>query len=71
MAFEDLVVTPTLGTVWLVGEDALDRFLVQKLESKTTNRVLKALVRSGLNPTRSMANIMRLKVPWYRDSRPL
>lgn len=71
MAFEDLVVTPTVGTAWLVAEDALDRFLARNLESKISNRVLRALVRSGLNPTRSMANLMRFKFPWYRDNRRL
>jgi hypothetical protein len=71
MAFEDLVVTPTVGTAWLVAEDALDRFLARNLESKISNRALKALVRSGLNPTRSMANLMRFKFPWYRDNRRL
>lgn len=71
MAFEDLVVTPTVGTAWLVGEDALDRFLVRPLERKFSPRVLRLAVRIFFNPTRSMANITRFKYPWHRDDRPL
>jgi hypothetical protein len=71
MGYVDLVVTPTLGTAWLVGEDALDRYLVRKIEDKTSNRVLRALTRSFLNPGRSFANLLRLKPAWYRDGRSL
>ncbi len=28
------------------------------------------MARGGLNPIRSYANLLRFKVPWYRDSRP-
>jgi len=71
MAYVDLVVTPTVGTAWLVGEDALDRYLIRKIEGKTDNRVLRALVRGFLNPSRSFANLMRFKPAWYRDGRSL
>ncbi|MEO6119577.1 MAG: hypothetical protein ABIP12_02715, partial [Terriglobales bacterium] len=30
----DIVVTPTLGTAWLVGEDALDHYVVRRIENK-------------------------------------
>ena len=65
----DLVVTPVLGLAWQVTEDALDRFLVEKLERRVQNRVLRLALRSGLNPSRSFANVLRLKVPWHRDTR--
>lgn len=71
MAFVDLVVTPTVGTAWLVAEDAIDRFLLRHLESRISNVVLRATVRGLLNPTRSMANLMRFKYPWHRDNRSL
>ncbi|MBX3276566.1 MAG: hypothetical protein KF868_01060 [Acidobacteria bacterium] len=71
MAFVDLVVTPTVGTAWLIAEDAIDRFLVRHLESRISNVVLRATVRGLLNPTRSMANLMRFKYPWHRDNRSL
>ena len=71
MAWVDLVVTPTAGTAWLVGEDALDRFIVRRVENKVSNRLVRALLRSFLNPSRSMANFLRFKYPWYRDDRAL
>ena len=66
--FVDLVITPTLGTGWLVGEDILDRYVIEKLERKTSNRFLQMMFR-GLNPARSFSNMLRGKVPWHRDTR--
>ena len=71
MAWVDIVITPTVGTAWLVGEDMLDRFVIYKLENKFSNRMLRVLIRSFLNPSRSMANILRFEYPWYRDRRAL
>jgi hypothetical protein len=67
--FVDHVVTPTLGLAWMVGEDALDRRLIHWIETRTTNRYIRLLVRGGLNPARSMANLMRGAPPWHRDTR--
>jgi hypothetical protein len=67
MAYVDLVVTPTLGTAWLIGEDFLDRFLVQRLELKATRPLARNAVRVLLNPMRGAANLLRFKRPWYRD----
>jgi hypothetical protein len=69
MAYVDIVVTPVIGTAWLVGEDALDKYLIRYLDSRVKNRSFNALLRSFLNPTRSMANVLRGKYPWYRDDR--
>jgi hypothetical protein len=69
MAYVDIVVTPVVGTAWLVGEDALDKYLIRYLDQRVKNRVANALLRSFLNPTRSMANVLRGKYPWYRDDR--
>ncbi len=68
--FLDQVITPTVGLLWMVAEDAMDRYLIERLETRTQHRWLKMMLRSGLNPSRSMANAMRLQVPWHRDSRP-
>jgi hypothetical protein len=65
----DFVVTPLAGTGLMALEDAVDRHLITWLETKWNNRWYRMLVRSFLNPDRSMANMMRLKVPWHRDSR--
>jgi hypothetical protein len=66
----DLVITPTCGTGWLVAEDALDKYLVRRIEGWTESPWLKLVARSALNPSRSFANMMRLKPPWHRDDRP-
>ena len=70
MAYVDLVVTPVLGTGWLVGEDLLDRYLIRRVEGRIGNRAARVLFRSFLNPTRSFANLMRGRTPWHRDNRP-
>jgi hypothetical protein len=65
----DIVVTPTLGTAWLVGEDALDRYLVRRIERKLGPGKWSNFFRVALNPARVAANVLRLKAPWYRDNR--
>jgi hypothetical protein len=67
--FVDHVITPTLGLAWMIGEDALDRRVIRWVETRTTNRYVRLLIRGGLNPARSMANIMRGAPPWHRDTR--
>ena len=71
MGTVDLVVTPLMGMGWMVAEDALDRYTIRGIERRTDSRVLRALARGFLNPTRSFANMMRWKAPWHRDGRPL
>jgi hypothetical protein len=71
MASVDLVVTPTIGLAWMLGEDMLDKYAVRRIENRTDSRVLRALARGFLNPSRAFANVFRGKAPWYRDNRPL
>ena len=71
MGAVDLVVTPLMGLGWMVAEDAMDKYAVRGLERHTDSRVLRAFARGLLNPSRSFANMMRGKAPWYRDNRPL
>lgn len=68
--FVDHVVTPVIGLGWSITEDALDQYFVRNVERRTANRWTRLLVRSGLNPARSMANVLALKHPWNRDNRP-
>jgi hypothetical protein len=56
--------------LWMIGEDFLDVKVIRRLEDRTASPVLRALLRSGLNPSRSFANALRWKPPWYRDDRP-
>jgi hypothetical protein len=65
----DLVVTPVGGLGMMLLEDALDRFVVRRIERATTNVVVRILVRGFLNPNRSFANMMRFERPWHRDTR--
>jgi hypothetical protein len=68
--FDDLVVTPTLGVVLMIGEDIADRYLIIGLENSTANRVVLMFARSFLNPSRSWANLIEFQEPWHRDNRP-
>jgi len=65
----DHVITPAAGLLWTVGEDAIDREIIQRLEDRISSPFARALIRSGLNPSRSFANALRFKVPWHRDTR--
>lgn len=65
----DHVVTPVIGTGWMIAEDFLDEKVILPFERKFENRWARMMVRGWLNPSRSFANMMRLKVPWYRDNR--
>jgi hypothetical protein len=67
MSYVDLIVTPTIGTAWLIGEDFLDRFVVRPLEMKINGAFLRNVTRLLLNPMRGAANMLRFKSPWYRD----
>jgi len=65
----DLVTTPTAGLGFILGEDLIDRHIIQPWERTHTNPILGAMMRSLLNPDRSLANLSRLKAPWHRDDR--
>ena len=70
MAWVDFVITPTLGAAWMAGEDALDRYVIERLERRIDNATGRAVIRVLLNPTRSMATLMAGQKPWKRDTRP-
>jgi hypothetical protein len=66
----DFIMTPTGGFGLMLAEDALDRHVISKWEvgsSPPHRRVYRML----LNPSRSIANLLRRKVPWHRDTRPM
>jgi hypothetical protein len=67
--FVDHVVTPVIGTGWLVAEDFLDEKVILPFENRFHNTFARMMVRSWLNPSRSFSNALRFKVPWYRDNR--
>ncbi len=65
--WEDIVITPTVGTAMLITEDAIDRYFIKSIERRTNNFYIKIFSRMLFNPTRLFANILRFKEPWYRD----
>ena len=70
MTWGDIVITPVLG-VWgaMVIEDLFERYVIRKVEARTSNRWIKALFRIPLTPTRSVANLMAFRRPDYRPDR--
>jgi hypothetical protein len=69
--YVDLVITPAGGLGMIVLEDVLDKYLLKKLEQGTVGIGKRRLYRVLFNPQRSLANFLRGKAPWYRDSRPI
>lgn len=70
MAWIDFVITPTLGVAWAAGEDALDRYVIERLERKIDSTAGRVVIRILLNPTRSMSNLVAGQKPWTRHGRP-
>ena len=62
-----LVTTPVVGTLWTVVEDAVDHFISDRVQGDRIHRVFPKILRGSLNPSRTAANILRWRVPWYRD----
>jgi hypothetical protein len=67
--FVDHVITPTVGTGWMVAEDAMDRYVIRRIERHTHKRWVRIVARSFLNPAHTFANCMELDVPWSRETR--
>lgn len=71
-AWTDLVMTPVAGTGVLVGEDAIDKYILKNwLERKAGGRmtIKIKILRSVLTPTTGFSNLLRGKAPWKRDNR--
>ncbi len=64
----ELVTTPVGGLGWTVAEDVLDKYVVEKFESRPHGAVALTAI-SFLTPSRATANIFRFRPPWYRDGR--
>jgi hypothetical protein len=72
LSWGDLIVTPVFGTAVVIGEDAIDKYILKNwLEKKADYRVTTKIkiLRTFLTPTTSLANLLRGKVPWKRDNR--
>ena len=63
----DFVITPTVGTGWVILEDAIEAGLTDRWAPGQPDDPLKfKLMRASLSPTHVMANFVAGKVPWYR-----
>jgi hypothetical protein len=62
----DFIVTPTIGMGWIVLEDAIEVKLVDKVASDH-HSAKRNLLLAGLTPSRTMANFLAGKHPWYRQ----
>jgi len=71
MAYVDLVITPTIGLAWILGEDLVDRYVLLRMESRVSNRWVRAFARIFLTPSRSFANLFRGEKLFYRENRKL
>jgi hypothetical protein len=69
MAYVDFVITPTLGTAWMVGEDVIDKKLIRWIEQHSQKKYVYIAARTFLNPMRTFSNFLRFKAPHYRDDR--
>src|SRR5262245_38937829 len=69
MAFVDLVVTPLAGFGVLLLEDYLDAKVIARYERGKDLTMGVRFVRVVLNPSRSVANMMRFERPSHRDTR--
>lgn len=61
----DFVVTPVIGTGWIVLEDAIETQIVDRVAAGRPNLKYKVL-RAALTPSRTMSNFLSGKRPWYR-----
>lgn len=66
----DWIVTPIVGTGWVVLEDALDKYVAAKVAAK--HRILgNMILRTALEPSRSFAGLFMGKFPWQAPKEEL
>ena len=63
----NFIITPVVGSLWLIGEDTLERYIADPLVGAHPNGFWYKVIRASLNPPRSLANMLRGRYPWYRD----
>ncbi|HWF66672.1 MAG TPA: hypothetical protein VN670_05180 [Acidobacteriaceae bacterium] len=63
----DFIITPVVGELWIITEDTLDRYVSDRVQGDDRTRLFPKILRGSLNPSRTMANFLRWKNPWYRD----
>jgi|KBSMisStaDraftv2_1062788.scaffolds.fasta_scaffold07716_8 hypothetical protein len=71
LGYVNLVTSAPGGFGWVVLEDWLDRRIVRRQEAGTVDLSKRRVYRMLLNPSKAVANLLRIKKPWFRDSRPI
>ena len=66
----DLVLNQVGGTAMMIGFQWLDKHIQKRIEKRVQSRALIDTTRILTNPPQSVANIVRFRAPWFRDSRP-
>ena len=66
----DLVLNEVGGTAMTIGFQWLDKHVQKRIERRAQSRALIDTTRILMNPPQSVANIVRFRRPWFRDSRP-
>lgn len=61
----DFVITPVVGAGWMILEDSIERELVDRI-SHGDQSLKWQMLRAGLAPARSFANMFAGHLPWYR-----
>ena len=61
----DWIVTPIVGTGWVIAEDVIDKYVAGKVGEH--NRVAGIVLRSALEPTRNFAALFHGVLPWNRQ----
>jgi hypothetical protein len=65
----DLVLNEVGGTAMTIGFQWLDKHVQKRIEERVQSRVLIDTTRLFTNPPQAVANIVRFRAPWFRDSR--
>jgi hypothetical protein len=62
----DWIVTPVMGTGWIMIEDVIDKYVVHRVAENHPR--YGAALRSGLEPTRSFAGLFAGELPWNNSA---
>jgi len=65
----DLVLNEVGGAALTIGFQWLDKHVQKSIEERVQSRVVIDTTRMLTNPAQMVANIMRVRKPWYRDNR--
>jgi hypothetical protein len=66
----DMVMNEVGGTAMTIGFQWLDKHVQKRIERRVHSRAWIGVTRMVTNPPQVMANIVRFRVPWFRDTRP-